>query len=911
MITIVLQRVQRSFSGRLFGRDFNFCYRFLRYPRSPLKAGEKMPREIPSHEQPAARVCLRYATTALLWGLVVAFASLPEIAIAQDRAGVTGSATTSMHSVKYASDYNWQQTPTSPPALVAGANTIRLAPCPSGFMVNSAPVAAAYVPTHYVYVSDAGNAEAAKITRVSGFAGEASCQFSVNLANAHGAGYTVGSASGGIKEASEAARTQTGWGFQGGQVVIDAAGSPYKIYAPLHFESSYQTIRQAGGRLECYVANDDCVIVGRRESQTATQNVVLEDVTFHAANGNTANFSRDAIHVNAQSTVIRNPKFDYSARSANGTPIGSFNSYVSVCDDEAFTLDGLDVHDGYGLRGDRRGQAVYALPEGHSRNTNNCYAVGWLQHINGNLQCSGNVVTWLSGNGLRVSDSVVQGFSQYGIRSGTPSGGYNGNTQLDNDYFEVGGCTNPDYVDAGAKGSAAQGMAGVLTQGGQVTAHGSTGLTGAMPQFTCSGKDGKTQFNYWAVAHLMESSGKNRPSAPLYLGNTSDKCSGTLTAYFPAIHPSPAGSITYDILRTTGAGASIDAPYAGGCPGESVSACGAVVVGQAAGAGAIESFTDNVENSTSSYRVQPMTFIPYLPFWPGNLVLSAARNTDPNQVPVATFVGESNLIGGTGVGIVSVNGNYSPSSFSLAGTGGAYSLLSGSAGGLGSVSVQLGGYNTATLLMRGKDGYAEAANLKGRLNFIGTNLVGFQKGSIITLVDSNPDKTVATSNYRPAMDAEDVWIGSDNAAYTSRKSMPLAFGAPSSISNYVNSLPDGTNWKERLTAKEKTLAVPLVIKEGNTLTLGSGSALSQIKIYVTNKLPGTAVPAQSCVDLAGTATGLSVADEVSGVRPPAGLGNLSLNAYPKDANTVTLHFCNPSAAAVATPAGAYSFLAVH
>jgi hypothetical protein len=721
----------------------------------------------------------------------------------------------------------------------------------------------------------------------------------------------VGSASGGIKEASEAARSQTGWGFEGGQVVIDTAGSPYKIYASLHFEASYQTIRQAGGRLECYVANDDCVVVGRRDSQTTTQNVILDDLTLHAANGNTTNFPSDAIHVNAQSTVIRNPKFEYSGRSANGSPVGSFNSYVSVCDDEAFTLDGLDVHAGAGLRGDRRGQAVYALPEGHTRNANNCYAVGWLQHLNGNMQCAGNVVTWLSGNGLRVSDSVVQGFSQYGVRTGTPAGGYNGNSQLDNDYFEVGGCTNPDYIDAGAKGVAAQGMAGVITQGGQVTAHGSTGITGAMPQFTCSGKTGTMQFNYWAIANLVGTSGKNGPSAPLYLGNTPTKCSGILTGYFPAIHPYRGGSIAYDILRTTGAGANIVAPYAGGCPGGSVSACGSVVVGELPSGGAIESFTDNVANSTISYSLQQMVFVPYLGFWPGNLVLSAGSDTDPTQVPVATFAGESNLAGGTGIGIISVNGNYAPSSFSLVGTGGAYSLLDGAARGLGSISVQLGGYNTATLLMRNKDGYREAANLKGRLNFIGTNLTGFHSGSIITLVDSSPDKTVATSNYRPTMDIGDVWIGSDNPVYTGRKNIPLAFGTPLSISNYINSLPDGTSWKERLTAKEKTLAVSLVIKDGSTLTLGAGSALSQMKIYMTNNLPGTVVPAQSCLDLAATATGLATTEEVTGVRPPAGLGNLSLNAYPQEANLVTLHFCNPSVVAVKSPAGTYSFLAVH
>jgi hypothetical protein len=273
-------------------------------------------------------------------------------------------------------------------------------------------------------------------------------------------------------------------------------------------------------------------------------------------------------------------------------------------------------------------------------------------------------------------------------------------------------------------------------------------------------------------------------------------------------------------------------------------------------------------------------------------------------------VGESDLVGQTGIGIVSVNGSYAPSSFSLAGTGGAYSLLNGSAGGLGSVSVQLGGYNTATLLMRNKDGYQEGANLKGRLNFIGTDLAGFHNGSIITLVDSNPDKTVATSNYRPAMDAQDVWIGSDNGAYANRKNIPLAFGAPVSISNYINSLPDGADWKERLTAKEKTLAVPLVIKDGNTFTLGAGTALSQMKIYTTNQLAGKPVPGQSCIDLTGSAVGLNAKDQVTGVRPPVALGNLSLSAYAKESNAVNLHFCNPSASPVNTPAGSYSFLAV-
>ena len=829
------------------------------------------------------------------------------------RKSMADQAPPSVTSVKYASVYNWRQFPTAPAALVVGSNTITLSPCPKGFFVHSDN----YPPTQYVYIAGQGKPETTLATRVSGHSGDSSCRFRVTTAFAHRAGYAVGSASGGIKEASEAARDQNGGStnVNGGYVLLDAAGAPYNVRAPLHFEASFQTVQYAGGRIECYVAADDCIVVGSRASQLTTTNVVLNDIVIHAANGNIVDFAWDAIHDNAQSTVIRNPRILYSRASVSGEPIGSFNSYVSVCDDEALELDGLYVLSSAGLRADRRGQIVYALPEGHTRNANNCYAVGWLKHINGNMQCGGNVVTWLSGNGLRVSDSVIQGFSQYGIRTGAPTGGYNGNTQIDNAYFEVGGCKgrngNPDYVAAGATGSSSGAQSGVITQGGIVTAHGSTGLVGGMPTFTCSGISGNTQFNYWLVATQSGASQGNGASAPLYLGNTPANCSGTLTGYFPKISHADRGTITYTILRTPGAGANIIVPYAGGCPGGSVRACGAVIVGKAPSGGVIESFTDDVSAGTKDYKLPAMDFVPYLGFWPGNLVLSAGSPSNRTQVPVAWFNGEQNLAGGTGVGIVSVNGSYSPSAFSLTGTAGQSGLLGGGTATLGSLSVQLGGFNTATLLMRNLQGYTEAAGLKGRLNFIGTNLAGFHNGSIITLVDSAPDKTTATSNYRPLMDATDVWIGTDNTAYAGRTNMPLAFGAPLSISGYIHSLPDGTNWKERLTANEKTLAVPLVIKDGNTFTLGAGTPLSQMKIYSTNKLPRTPVPGQSCLDLTGTAVGLSAADEVAGIRPPAALGNLSLNAYPKGANEVTLHFCNPGTLRADTPAGAYSFLGVH
>jgi hypothetical protein len=139
----------------------------------------------------------------------------------------------------------------------------------------------------------------------------------------------------------------------------------------------------------------------------------------------------------------------------------------------------------------------------------------------------------------------------------------------------------------------------------------------------------------------------------------------------------------------------------------------------------------------------------------------------------------------------------------------------------------------------------------------------------------------------------------------------LAFGAPVSISDYIGNKGDGTNWKERLTAKEKTFAVPVVINKGSTLTLGSGSALSQMRIYSTTSVAAASVPAQGCINITQTIDGLTASDLITGLAPPKPLGNLSLNAYGRAANQLTLHFCNPTTAVVGIPVGVYSFLAVH
>ena len=122
---------------------------------------------------------------------------------------------------------------------------------------------------------------------------------------------------------------------------------------------------------------------------------------------------------------------------------------------------------------------------------------------------------------------------------------------------------------------------------------------------------------------------------------------------------------------------------------------------------------------------------------------------------------------------------------------------------------------------------------KGRLNFATSPWASLQPHHIITLVDSQPGLTQATTGYRPPASANDVWIGTDVPAVgVGLNAGQLAFGAPVSITNYIGATGDGThtNWLERLSASLKEFNVgvkfdqSVTMSEGLILPQGSGYA---------------------------------------------------------------------------------------
>ena len=112
-----------------------------------------------------------------------------------------------------------------------------------------------------------------------------------------------------------------------------------------------------------------------------------------------------------------------------------------------------------------------------------------------------------------------------------------------------------------------------------------------------------------------------------------------------------------------------------------------------------------------------------------------------------------------------------------------------------------------------------------------------------------------------------------------------------------------------MTAKAKTFAVPVVIEDGSTLSIGGGKPISQMDIKRVEVKSGAVSP-QSCLDMNLFAAGLSAGMQVTTLTPPGPLGSLSLNAYVPKEDTITLHFCNVSAQAANVPAGAYLFFLV-
>ena len=160
-------------------------------------------------------------------------------------------------------------------------------------------------------------------------------------------------------------------------------------------------------------------------------------------------------------------------------------------------------------------------------------------------------------------------------------------------------------------------------------------------------------------------------------------------------------------------------------------------------------------------------------------------------------------------------------------------------------------------------------NLKGRMNF---SSLGTGPGHIITLSDSNFQKTIATANNRPFNDANDAFIGYDqgdgNPAHVG-----ISFGAPQSLSSYIGNVGDGTNWLERLTTTLKEFKTD--VQMDGTLTVAGAV---QAGSFVFSQTPTQCAGSFATGIQANGNANCSTADviQIAETTAPSGVANYGL-----------------------------------
>lgn len=718
--------------------------------------------------------------------------------------------------IKYAvTSYNWSQSPAG--TVVIGSNTITLNPCPAGIMYRRR-VGDGIQPWTYIRVAGTGTPESVLVTSTTCTQhGGSSGTVTFTAAGAHAAGYTLGSASVGIQEAINDAMNNNAYcgspcALHLGSAVIPPGSGVYVITAPVSVVGDYSVIDWEDAQLECQV-NDACIVVGDRASSNQTNSVTMRNLT---ARPRIAAGTFPFVEDSGQGTKIDGLS---PLNRLNAEPTASFGYLIQVDDDEAAVIDHISIPGNFNwARCDTTfcSTAVYN-PSGKT-------GIVWLDHANLSLQCAANAIDLRGGNtGHAVTNSVVQGYPQFGIRVSTtfaPSP----ELTLSNVTQEIGSCTNPVGI----------GTSGVIALDGWISVKGST-FAGNAPLFA---NTGGTTYRYWIV--VKTSTGKN--SAPLYAGRAATNGVGNITVKWNQI--GATGTVTYDVIRSSGAidsSQTPEYPYTAICTGGSTTTCGSVATGLTVGANCsavgswnICSFVDDASLSTSSYTVLTSNYDGGIgiPFWPANFLTGSSFDR----------IGSSPRQNASTFDVWGENINSSNTTLSISGFGtvvpGVSALI---CSGTGNVSGTVPGFPAYCFdnenaggpggsLFSNTVGGSAVVGLKGRI-ILENGPDGRINGShVITLMDSNSAKTFSSGNKRPAWDAADAYIGFDNPGLAGPTSTQVSIGAPVSISSYINNVGDNTSWLERLTSTVKTFRLPVQFN-------GSTSGSAQIGVAAVAGTP--------------------------------------------------------------------------
>ncbi|HEY1679525.1 MAG TPA: hypothetical protein VGG04_17550 [Candidatus Sulfotelmatobacter sp.] len=725
------------------------------------------------------KLFLRVLVAAAGVGILLLFVGLPLHRAASAPAVNPGPLATNL--VRSAADFNWKQSPVSVLSN-PGRNSVTLDPCPPGVL--------AAEPWYYVYIS--GNiSEAVRVTGGSckGDGHPGTLEFTT--VHGHPAGYTVESASSGIQEASIAARfipSNPAGVAQSGKVVIPPG--EYDIFAPVSIRASGQTIDFEGSIVNCYTTEDACIFVGDHGSAAA-----YEDITLNSPRGRpmVANGNRPFIEDNAEQTRI----FNLSTRRAPQN--AGFGTLIQVDDDQAFLLDGYDsTLGGHAVTCNASFCGAHITAPGPF---NRWSAVGWLKHMVLSLQCGGKGVEWISGNGLRISDSVIQGYSVYGVRVSNQRGGFGGFIS-ENVYYEP----SPSCKDYNPMGNV--GSAGVIANGTKVKLSGlaANGASGVFPNW--GSPSGSRDWLYWVVpVHARFGEG-----VPLPAGQALTNGSGKVTGTFPKI----AGASSYKILKMDWDQHSTR-PYPEGTGKYLLttvqqSSCAAMTCTFTDSGDALSSFSNPAEDLNSN------AYMPRLDFWPGAVIVSPPEDSTTGAFSDFTPRLQADVLGAGAIVSTYPSGAITGVANVLIGT----VATPPAAANLDALQTNATAPIPGATIMKAANGLqTPESGHKGRLNFGHRGqLAGFTP--LITLGDSNWGATWASADHRPTADVNDLDLGYEGTIDT------FYSRAQKEIREYIGKFPDG-NPQEKLSSSAKTINVPVTIHGDLTVTgkcTGCGGAPS-------------------------------------------------------------------------------------
>lgn len=740
--------------------------------------------------------------------------------------------------VRFASQFQWSQSPTMPVTLGNGTctgtgpwvctvtiNAIR------GIRPISVPGADNTTYTHHnLYLAGTGTPEVVQIsgTTCTG-ASTGTCTVMFTAVNSHAMGYTLGTATAGWQEAlvdaidtNTAANPVMGFTIKGSPSPDKTKGI-YVLKGTFNIDDVPGTqapiiIDGQGATIQCQTSGKDCIRVGSQTLAGIPYFNELTGVSIHnflfmpaAGLGRSGNGLTVALHDYVQGTKITNNHFGAALAPASD----AFDYLIRIEQDEQFLVEGNNVNENNPpMICDHTfcGSAIFIADTGGAGGP------GIVRNNQLTMECKGNAIDMQGGNGLTVSDNVIQNFNQFGIRYWEKAG-FQFLNDMGGNYFEGSpACINPDF---GAVSDGITHYVDYAVMGGiQVLFNGTTRGGDAPPLFLNEASATK-RYAFYVVG--VTSAG--RKTTPLLLGAMYRATApSAMLKWIPFPAPITGGETVtgYDILAAdvtnNGTGDAL-APY-----GTSDQITWNSIATGIACAATPCTFTVSfpVNLAGTAYQINYTNpWASALPYWPIGGVYLGARVACPQDIPFAgcvpTYVGPEY---GSVIVTAGPTAN-SPYYYNMVLT-----ALSQSAVGSTYTPVparrirmysQNANGNAGGFVFPPVDDGSVVSGRKGKWNLASWSWSGSNSCNF-TWFDSNPLKTWASLQSRPSLDVGDSCQGYDTSPNT------MAWMNPTSYSWYVNHLMDNVSWKARLNASNFSLQTPLSTNSQISSTLATGTA---------------------------------------------------------------------------------------